>query len=243
MANDRHAADDAKPVFLVTGLGEGTGGAAARRFAKGGYRVAMLARSEERLRRFEAELPDSRGYVCDVADIDLLTATAVRIREEMGPPRAVLHNAVGGGWISFLDADPALLERNFRINVTALFHLCRATIPDMTAAGRGVILVTGNTSAHRGKAHTPIFAPTKAAQRILCQSLARDFGPKGVHVAYITVDALIDTPATRPRLAPGKPDDFFAGPAAIAEEMFHVAHQDRSAWSFDVELRPFGEVW
>ena len=235
--------DDSKPVFLVTGLGEGTGGAAARRFARGGYRVAMLARSEERLRRFEAELPGSRGYVCDVADLDRLAAVAARVKEELGPPRAVLHNAVGGGWVSFLDADPALLERNFRINTTALFHLCRAVVPDMIAAGEGVILVTGNTSAHRGKPHTPIFAPTKAAQRILCQSLARDLGPKGIHVAYITVDALIDTPWTRPRLAADKPDDFFVRPEAIADEMFHVAHQDRSAWSFDVELRPFGEVW
>ena len=235
--------DDAKPVFLVTGLGEGTGGAAARRFARGGYRVAMLARSEERLRRFEAELPGSRGYVCDVADLDRLAAVAARVKEELGPPRAVLHNAVGGGWVSFLDADPALLERNFRINTTALFHLCRAVVPDMIAAGEGVILVTGNTSAHRGKPHTPIFAPTKAAQRILCQSLARDLGPKGIHVAYIAVDALIDTPWTRPRLAADKPDDFFVRPEAIADEMFHVAHQDRSAWSFDVELRPFGEVW
>lgn len=231
------------PVFLVTGLGEGTGGAAARRFARGGYRVAMLARSEERLRRFEAELPGSRGYVCDVADLDRLVSVAAQVKAEMGPPRAVLHNAVGGGWVSFLDADPALLERNFRINATALFHLCRAVVPDMIAAGDGAILVTGNTSAHRGKPHTPIFAPTKAAQRILCQSLARDLGPKGIHVAYVTVDALIDTPATRPRLAPGKPDDFFAKPSAIADELFHVAHQDRSAWSFDVELRPFHEVW
>ena len=236
-------ADSEKPVFLVTGLGEGTGGAAARRFARGGYRVAMLARSEERLRRFEAELPGSRGYVCDVADLELLEATAARVKAEMGPPRAVLHNAVGGGWVKFLEADPDLLERNFRINATALFHLCRAIVPDMLEAGRGVILVTGNTSAHRGKPHTPIFAPTKAAQRILCQSLAREFGPRGIHVAYVTVDALIDTPWTRPRLAPDKPDDFFAKPAAIADEMFRIAHQDRSAWSFDVELRPFHEVW
>lgn len=236
-------ADSEKPVFLVTGLGEGTGGAAARRFARGGYRVAMLARSEERLRRFEAELPGSRGYVCDVADLELLEATAARVKAEMGPPRAVLHNAVGGGWVKFLEADPDLLERNFRINATALFHLCRAVVPDMLEAGRGVILVTGNTSAHRGKPHTPIFAPTKAAQRILCQSLAREFGPRGIHVAYVTVDALIDTPWTRPRLAPDKPDDFFAKPAAIADEMFRIAHQDRSAWSFDVELRPFHEVW
>ena len=236
-------ADSEKPVFLVTGLGEGAGGAAARRFARGGYRIAMLARSEERLRRFEAELPGSRGYVCDVADLDLLKTTAARVKAEMGPPRVVLHNAVGGGWVKFLEADPDLLERNFRINTTALFHLCRAVVPDMLEAGRGVILVTGNTSAHRGKPHTPIFAPTKAAQRILCQSLAREFGPRGIHVAYVTVDALIDTPWTRPRLAPDKPDDFFAKPAAIADEMFRIAHQDRSAWSFDVELRPFHEVW
>lgn len=235
--------DGDKPVFLVTGLGEGTGGAAARRFAAGGYRVAMLARSEERLRRFEAELPESRGYVCDVADLDRLVDAAERVKDEMGPPRVVLHNAVGGGWFRFLEADPTLLERNFRINTTALFYLCRAVVPDMIEGGGGVILVTGNTSAHRGKAHTPVFAPTKAAQRVLCQSMARDLGPKGIHVAYVTVDALIDTPFTRPRLAPGKPDDFFARPAAIADEMFHVAHQDRSAWSFDVELRPFGEVW
>lgn len=236
-------ADSEKPVFLVTGLGEGTGGAAARRFARGGYRAAMLARSEERLRRFEAELPGSRGYVCDVADLELLKATAARVKAEMGPPRVVLHNAVGGGWVKFLEADPDLLERNFRINTTALFHLCRAVVPDMLEAGRGVILVTGNTSAHRGKPHTPIFAPTKAAQRILCQSLAREFGPRGIHVAYVTIDALIDTPWTRPRLAPDKPDDFFTKPSAIADEMFRIAHQDRSAWSFDVELRPFHEVW
>ena len=111
------------------------------------------------------------------------------------------------------------------------------------AAGKGTILVTGNTSAHRGKPHTPVFAPTKAAQRILAQSMARDLGPKGIHVAYLTVDAAIDTPWTRPRLAPDKPDDFFAKPSAIADEMFHIAHQDRSAWSFDVEVRPFHEVW
>lgn len=231
------------PVFLVTGLGEGTGGAAARRFSKGGYRVAMLCRSEHRLNKFEAELPGSKGYPCDVADLEHLEATIDQIREEMGGPEVVLHNAVGGGWVKFLEADPNLLERNFRINTTALFYLGRKVVPDMIKAGKGTILVTGNTSAHRGKPHTPIFAPTKAAQRILAQSMARDLGPKGIHVAYITVDALIDTPWTRPRLAADKPDDFFAKPSAIADEMFHIAHQDRSAWSFDVELRPFHEVW
>ena len=231
------------PVFLVTGLGEGTGGAAARRFSKGGYRVAMLCRSEHRLNKYEAELPGSKGYPCDVADLEHLAAIIDQIKEEMGAPEVVLHNAVGGGWAKFLEADPNLLERNFRINTTALFYLGRKVVPDMIKAGKGAILVTGNTSAHRGKPHTPVFAPTKAAQRILAQSMARDLGPKGIHVAYITVDALIDTPWTRPRLAADKPDDFFTKPSAIADEMFHIAHQDRSAWSFDVELRPFHEVW
>jgi NAD(P)-dependent dehydrogenase (short-subunit alcohol dehydrogenase family) len=139
--------------------------------------------------------------------------------------------------------DPLDLERNFRVNTTALLYLARETLPAMQAAGKGAILVTGNTSATRGKSHWGFFASTKAAQRILAESMAREFGPQGIHVAYFLIDASIDTPRTRPLLAADKPDDFFAKPSAIADEMFHVAHQDRSTWSFLVELRPFGEVW
>jgi NAD(P)-dependent dehydrogenase (short-subunit alcohol dehydrogenase family) len=113
----------------------------------------------------------------------------------------------------------------------------------MIDAGKGAILVTGNTSATRGKTNWGFFASTKAAQRILAESIAREFGPKGIHTAYFIIDASIDTPRTRPMLAPDKPDEFFAKPSAIAEEMYRVAHQDKSAWSFTVELRPFGEVW
>jgi len=102
--------------------------------------------------------------------------------------------------------------------------------------------VTGNTSALRGKASFAGFAPTKAAQRVLAQSMARDLGPKGIHVAYFVIDAVIDVPWTR-QMYSSKPDEFFIRPAAIADEVFHVAHQDRSAWAFDVELRPFGESW
>jgi len=135
------------------------------------------------------------------------------------------------------------LERNFRINTTALLYIARATAPAMIEAGKGAIVVTGNTSAMRGKANFALFAPTKAAQRILAQSMARDLGPKGVHVAYVIIDARIDTPWTR-HLAPSdKPDDYFCKPPAIAETIYHVAHQERSAWTFDVDLRPFGEVW
>ena len=157
--------------------------------------------------------------------------------------RQVIHNALRSVRGSILELDPDDLERNFRVNTTALLHLARETLPAMIDAGKGAILVTGNTSATRGKTNWGFFASTKAAQRILAESIAREFGPKGIHTAYFIIDASIDTPRTRPMLAPDKPDEFFAKPSAIAEEMYRVAHQDKSAWSFTVELRPFGEVW
>lgn len=232
-----------RPVCLITGLGDGTGGACARRFHKGGYRLAMLARTQERLDRFEAELEGSRGYQCNVMDLDHLTATAEKVATEMGAPEVVIHNAAGGSFQNFLGDKPQHLERNFRINTTALLYIARATAPAMIEAGKGSIIVTGNTSALRGKANYAFFAPTKAAQRILAQSIAREVGPKGVHVAYVLIDASIDTPWTRHLGPSDRPEDFFCKPAAIADTIYHVAHQDRSAWTFDVDLRPFGEDW
>ena len=235
-------------VCMIAGVGEGTGAACARRFAAAGYRIAMLARDRERLERLAAELEGAKGYVCDVSDLDRVMATAEAGRIEMGAPSVLIHNAVsgileGGGASRFLDGDPARLERNFRINTTSLLYLARAVAPAMVEAGTGAIVVTGNTSALRGKANFAYFAPTKAAQRILAQAMARDLGPQGVHVAYVLIDAAIDTPRTRPVFAADKPDAFFCRPSAIADEIFHVAHQDRSAWSFDVEIRPDAENW
>jgi NADP-dependent 3-hydroxy acid dehydrogenase YdfG len=112
----------------------------------------------------------------------------------------------------------------------------------MIARGDGALIVTGNTSAQRGRAAFAGFAPTKAAQRILAESLARDLGPKGVHVAYLVIDAVIDVPWQRERL-PDAADDFFISPASIAAEVHHLAHQPRDAWSFLAEIRPFHEPW
>ncbi len=232
-----------KSVALITGVGDGTGAALARRFAQGGYRVAMLARNRERLKALENEIADAKGYVCDIGDLDALMATVETVRSEMGVPSALVHNAVSATFKTFLEADPEDLERNFRVNTTSLLYLARVLAPAMVEAGHGAIVVTGNTAALRGIPSTAVFAPTKAAQRILAQSLARDLGPKGVHVAYITIDAAIDTPWTRVPLHPDKPDDFFSKPEAIADEVFHVAHQDRSTWAFDLVIRPFAEKW
>ena len=143
---------------------------------------------------------------------------------------------------SFREIDPSILEKNFQVNTMALLHLARLTVDDMIEGGEGVILCTGNTSAYRGKAAFAGFAPTKAAQRILLESIAREVGPKGIHAVFVAIDAVIDVPWAREAFA-GKPDDFFSKPADIAQVCFDVAHQPRSAWSSDVVIRPFGEPW
>ena len=232
-----------KPTALITGVGEGTGAALVRRFSRGGYKVAMLARNQKRLKLLEDEISDSKAYLCDVGNIDTLLNTVEAVRKDMGDPNVLIHNAVAATFESFLEADPKDLEKNFRVNTTSLLYLARELVPAMVEAGQGAIMVTGNTAALRGIPITAVFAPTKAAQRILSESLARELGPKGVHVAYITIDAAIDTPWTREPFHPDKSDEFFSKPHAIADEVFHVAHQDRSAWSFDVIIRPYAEKW
>lgn len=230
------------PVCLITGFGPATGSALVRRFAGSGYRVAMLARNRERLAALEAELPGAKAYACDVTDPEQIESVCGAVERDLGAPAVLIHNAVGGAFGSFLEIDPKVLNRNFQINTMALLHLARRLAPAMVAAGKGAIVATGNTSAQRGRANFAGFAPTKAAQRILAEAMARDLGPKGVHVAYIVIDAVIDGTAQR-AMRKDKPDEFFIKPAAIADEVWHVVHQDRSAWSFNVEVRPYGEVW
>jgi NADP-dependent 3-hydroxy acid dehydrogenase YdfG len=232
----------AERICVVTGVGPGTGTALVRRFAAEGYRVAMLARTAERLDDLARQVPSAKAYVCDVSDQVQVNATLDLIERDMGAPSVLIHNAVGGAWGTFTEIDPAVLNKNFQVNTMVLLYLARRVAPSMVAAGQGAIIVTGNTSAQRGRANFAGFAPTKAAQRILAEAMARDLGPKGVHVAYIVIDAVIDVPWARERFKT-KPDDFFIAPAAIADEAWHVANQPRSAWSFNVEVRPYGETW
>ncbi len=232
----------AQPVCLISGVGPGTGSALVRRFAGEGYRVAMLARNAQRLAALSEQVSSARAYVCDVSDHSQVDAAVASVEREMGAPSVLIHNAVAGAWGTFTEIEPDVLNRNFQVNTMGLLYLARRVAPAMVAAGKGAIIVTGNTSALRGRANFAGFAPTKAAQRILAEAMARDLGAKGVHVAYIVIDAVIDVPWARERFKE-KPDDFFIAPAAIADEAWHVANQPRSAWSFNVEVRPFGETW
>ncbi len=231
-----------RKVCLITGVGPGTGRSLVERFAAGGYQVAMMARSKERLDDIAKSVPAARSFPCDVTDLPTVSTAIDTIERDLGAVDVLVHNAIGGAFGDFLDIDPGVLERNFQINTMALLHLAQRIAPAMIEKGSGAILATGNTSAYRGRPLFAGFAPSKAAQRILLESIARKAGPLGVHAAYIAVDAVIDVPWTRKTFA-DKPDDFFASPADIADEVFHVAHQPRSTWSFDVVIRPHRENW
>ncbi len=243
-----------RPICLIVGVGDATGTSLVRRFVDGGYEVAMIARNAERLAALEKEVPHTHAFVCDVGDLPRFEKVLDRINDALGHPQIVIHNAVSHTFDSFLDADPEGFERNFRVNATSLLYLARHVAPAMIDAGKGAIIVTGNTASHRGVPKYALFAPTKAAQRVLAEAMARDLGPKGIHVSYVTVDAAIDVTwfdATEEKATwlmppddwPHDRDAFFAHPKAIADEVFHVAHQDRSAWSFDLVIRPFAESW
>ena len=240
-----------KNIVVITGASSGFGALAARALAKAGHTVYASMRDTagrnaaqvDEAKRFSSENNvDLRTVELDVLSQESVNVAMQKIVADNGRLDVVIHNAVGGAFGNFMEIDPAVLNQNFQVNTMALLYLARRLAPGMVAAGDGVIIASGNTSALRGKANFAGFAPTKAAQRILAESIARELGPKGVHVAYVLIDAVIDLEWTRKRF-PDAPDQFFIKPAAIADEVWHVAHQDRSAWSFNVEVRPFRETW
>ena len=216
-------------LVLVTGVGPGTGRAIVECFAGQGYTVAMIARSAQRLEEIATATPNTHGFVCDVAD----EAPAWMHSQQLG----VVHNAVGAERGTYLEIEPQNMRAAFEVNTMALLTLAKQLLPAMQAAGGGALIATGNTSAYRGKARFAGFAPSKAAQRILLEA-----GPKGIHVAYVAIDAVIDLAWTR-KAFPDKEDDFFCQPADIAGEVLRIAEQPRSAWSFESVIRPYGEVW
>ncbi len=234
--------NDRRPVAVVAGVGPGNGAALARRFAAGGFAVAMLARGRDTLDALEREIEGSRAYACDVGSAQAVTATFAAIRAEMGEVRALLYNAGSGVFAAVESITPEQFEAAWRVNAYGALLCSQEVIPAMKAAGSGAIVFTGATASRRGGPSSAAFAPAKAAQRSLAESMARSLWPAGIHVALIVVDGIVDLPRTR-KAMPDRPASFFIQPAAVAETAFQLAHQDRSAWSFEVEARPFGEKW
>jgi NAD(P)-dependent dehydrogenase (short-subunit alcohol dehydrogenase family) len=196
-----------KPVCAIVGAGPGNGAAFARKFAKEGYAVVLLARQKERLEALAQELPLARAVACDAADPLSVELAFAAIHEEFGPVDALIYNAGKGVWGSAEETSPEDFESAWRINAFGAFIAARQVIPRMKAAGHGTIVFVGATASRRGGAKAAAFASAKAAQRSLAESLARSLGPLGIHVALAVIDGVIDAPQARSRL-PDKPDSF-----------------------------------
>lgn len=233
---------EVKKVCVVVGVGPGNGAALARRFAGDGYAVALLARSGATTSTLADELPDAKAFTCDVADASSVALAFASIREEMGDPEVVAYNAGSGVWGTLDDVSSADLEMSWRVNTLGLFQVAKEVVPAMKAKNDGAIVVIGATASRRGMPRTTAFAPAKAAQRSLCEALARQLGPHGIHVALVIIDGVVDLPRTRERMK-DKPDEFFVQPAGVADLASFLVRQDRSAWTFEAEARPFGETW
>ena len=232
-----------KPVAVITGVGPGLGAALAHRFAAA-YDVAILARKADYLKALAAEIRKSGATVldlpCDVSDAAQISKAFSAIRKDLGEPEVLLYNAGSGAFGNITEITPAQYEADWRVNAFGAFVAAKEVAPAMIARGRGTMLFTGATAGVKAGAKSVSFGPAKFAMRGLAQSLARDLGPRGIHVAWINVDGSIDIPGAR-GLKPSLKDGDFLKPDAIAETYWHLAHQDPSAWTMELEVRPFKE--
>jgi NAD(P)-dependent dehydrogenase (short-subunit alcohol dehydrogenase family) len=227
---------------VVIGVGPGNGAAFARRFAREGYRVGLIARSRTMVDALAVELPGSVAITCDVRVTAEIETAMKKLRDAMGPPDVVIYNAGAGAFEDVDQATPESLESAWRTNALGLFVASRAVLADMRERSRGSIIVIGATSSLRGGAKFLPFAAAKAAQRSVAQSMARKLWPEGIHVAYVILDGVVNLPRTR-QVMGDKPTEFFLSPEAIADSVLALVRQDRQAWTFELDLRPFGEKW
>ncbi len=227
---------------VIVGAGPGNGLALGAKFLSAGYTTALLARSSQNLEALKDALPGAYTHVCDVTKAESIRSAFADVERVLGRTDVLIYNAGSGVFGSIDDIDADAFERAWRVNTLGCFHSVETVLPGMRGAGAGKIIVMGATAAKRGGARFAAFASAKAAQYNLAQSLARHLGPENIHVAYIVIDGIIDIPRTRARM-PDKPDDFFLDPNDIADAVLRVSEQPRSAWTFEIDLRPYREKW
>ena len=231
---------------IIAGVGPGTGAALARALAKEGYAVGLLSRHAESSEPVAKEIIDSGGKALavptDVTSRQSVISAVGQIRKTLGSITALAHNASGYGRGTILELDPEQVRQSFEANVMGALHVAQAVIPDMLKAGHGFISLTGATAALRGRAGYAPLAIGKSGLRMLGQSMAREFHPKGIHVVHVIVDGQIDNPRLRAR-EPNRPVDTVIPPSAIADAIITCLRQPRTAWSQEIDIRPFVEAF
>lgn len=231
-------------VSVVAGVGPGLGASLARKFAREGCRVAVLARSSDFIERLRKEIRQQGMEIvairADIAEPDQVAAAFERIRKELGPVDILINNASASGPFSqpFAEVTPEGFTSGWKVGVLGAFLCSQAVVPEMIIRRAGCIIFTGATSSVRGGAIT--FSSAKFGMRGLAQALARELWPKGIHVAHAVIDGGIQETEYDPR-ADEQIAEPLMNPAAIADAYWSLVKQDRSAWSLEIDLRPFRE--
>jgi NAD(P)-dependent dehydrogenase (short-subunit alcohol dehydrogenase family) len=227
---------------VVAGVGPGLGSAVAERFAAEGCEVALLARSEDYLTsvadRLRSETPgDALALPTDLADPMTIEHSFDRVHEAFGSIDVLVNHASSASWAGLLDHDPDAFRRALAVGPEAALHCSQAAVPDMVEGDGGTVIFTGATTSVRGREGAVGFSAAKFACRGLAESMARELGPAGVHVAHVVIDGAIRPPDADPD-APGEAS---LDPDAIADSYWTLVRQDRSAWTLELDLRPHVE--
>lgn len=222
---------------LIVGAGAGLSASLARLFAREGLRVALAARNADKLAALASETK-AHAFACDATNSEAVARLFEQIEAQIGAPDVVVYNASARAGGPFVDIVPAQVERALAISAFGGFLVAQQAARRMLPKGNGAVLFTGASASVKGYPQSAAFAMGKFALRGLAQSMARELQPQGIHVAHFVIDGGIRS-ATR-TVPPDKPDSLL-DPDAIAENYLHVLRQPRSAWSWEMELRPWVE--
>jgi NAD(P)-dependent dehydrogenase (short-subunit alcohol dehydrogenase family) len=229
----------ANDTALIVGAGKGLSAALARACAKRGMKVALAARNTEKLAALVAET-GARAYACDASQPGAVQALFRAVDADLGAPALVVYNASARARGPFVELDPAAVAKALEVSAYGGFLVAQEAAKRMLPLGRGSILLTGASASVKGYAQSAPFAMGKFALRGLAQSMARELAPKGIHVAHFVIDGGIRQPGdTRAERGP----DGFLDPDAIAQTYLQIHDQPRSAWTWEVELRPWTETF
>ena len=239
-----------KGVALIIGAGDATGGEIAKRFARGGYIACMTRRNAEKLQPLIDEIEQNGGtaygFASDAREEEQVIALIEQIESSIGPIEVMVFNIGANVPCSILEETARKYFKIWEMACFSAFLVGREVAKRMVQRERGSIIFTGATAGVRGAANFAAFAGAKHALRALAQSMARELGPKNIHVAHVVVDGAIDTDfieTTFPEIYALKEQDGILNPAHIAENYWHLAHQPRDAWTHELDVRPWIERW
>ncbi|QCC59596.1 SDR family NAD(P)-dependent oxidoreductase [Natrinema thermotolerans] len=225
---------------VIAGVGPGLGASLARKFVDEGCRVGLFARSDDSLEALATELGDDALAVpTDITDPEAVAAGFDAVREAFGPVDVLINHASGGSWKGLREISPDEFERAWRVSVHGALLCSQAAVDDMLAGDGGTIVFTGATSAVRGRDGAIGFSAAKFAVRGMAESMARELGPEGIHVAHVVIDGGIRPP----EMDDAAEASGYLDPDAIADSYWHLVTQDRSAWTLELDLRPHVEAF